>query len=251
MRSQSDLYRFHCENLRRVSTGVDRIASASRRAIATSDSTTLESLIRLYALLVGTWAECRLKKLLYEPSADRAVIRGVMPQYDKWCMTVELAFRKHYDVKRAALNSSSLPFTAAARYAESLDLLKTELRPLIELRNSFAHGQWAYFLTNDEEEVNTDRMSAFKKENLLTLQYKRDLLTHLADLVNDLVVSKAFDRDFDFHHKLIAHARDRLAKQEYSAYEVRLRDRYSRGRRKMEVIESSGVTPKRGNRGQI
>jgi hypothetical protein len=248
MRSQSELYRFHCENLRRVSTGMDRIAAASRRAIATSDSTTLTSLIRLYALLVGTWAECRLKKLLYEPSgfsnADRAVIRGGMPQYDKWCTTVELAFRKHYGVKNAELNSSSLPFTAAARYAESLKLLKTELRPLIELRNSFAHGQWAYFLTNDEEDVNTDQMSAFKKENLLTLQYKRDLLTHLADLVNDLVVSKAFDRDFDFHYKLIAHARDRLANQDYSEYEVRLRDRYSRGRRKMGVIERSGVTPK-------
>ena len=234
MRSQSDLYRFHCENLRQVGTGMDRVASVSRRAIATSDSTTLKSLIRLYALLVGAWAECRLKKLLYEPSgfsdADRKQVRAVSTQYDKWCITVELAFRKHYDVKKAALNSSSLPFTAAARYAESLKLLKTELRPLIELRNSFAHGQWAYFLTNDEEDVNTDQMSAFKKENLLTLQYKRDLLIHLASLVNDLVVSAAFDRDFDLHYKPIAYARDRLANQQYSDYEVRLKDRYARGK---------------------
>ena len=44
-------------------------------------------------------------------------------------------------------------------------LLEAELRPVIELRNKFAHGQWSYILTNDEEDVNSKQMASFVGKN--------------------------------------------------------------------------------------
>jgi hypothetical protein len=249
MATEQDLYRFHCENLRHVSRGMDRIQLTIRRAISSSDDLTTESLVRLYALLVGTWAECRLKKALYEPSgfdaAARNLILSAQTQHDCWKATVEAAFRKRFKVAAATLDKNSIPFTAAARYAEALELLETELRPIIELRNKLAHGQWRYLLTNDGTDVSTTQMAAFARENFLTLQYKRDLLAHLASLINDLVVSVAFDRDFDDHHRLITYTQNRLRRQKYQNYVAKLRARYARGKaaRTRLPTQSSPSTP--------
>jgi hypothetical protein len=234
MRTQAELYRFHCANLREVTRGLERVEPNARRAISSRDEATLHALIRLYALLLGAWAECRLKKLLYEPSgfdaAERTRIRALPDQHSRWNVTVEIAFRKRFNLPHAAISSTTIPFTAAARYSECQLLLQDQLRPVIELRNKFAHGQWAYLLNNNEDDVSTAQMGAFKQENLMTLQCKRDLINHLAALINDLVVSVAFDRDFDAHYVRIAHTRSRLSTQAYSDYANRLRARYSRGK---------------------
>ena len=214
--------------------GMDRIQLAIRRAISTSDQPTTASFVPLFALLIGAWAECRLKKVLYEPSgfeaAARTAIFSVRSQYDRWTAALGAAFRKRFGVATAALNKNSMPFTAAARYDEARELLETELRPIIELRNRFAHGQWKYLLTDDEAGVSTSQMAVFARENFLTLQYKRDLLQHLASLINDLVASTVFDRDFDAHHRLIMHTRSRLRRQKYPDYVGRLQAKYARGR---------------------
>ena len=234
MRTESELYRFHSANLREVSRAIERVEIAARRAIATVDEVTLRALIRLYALLLGAWAECRLKKLLYEPSGfdqgDRTKIQEVSDQHGRWRTTVEMSFRKRFNLPHAAINSNTIPFTAAARYTECQQLLQDQLRPVIELRNKFAHGQWAYLLNNDENDVSSAQMAAFKQENLMTLQFKRDLINHLAALINDLVVSVVFDRDFDSHYARIAHTLSRLAHQRYVDYANRLQARHSRGK---------------------
>lgn len=232
MRTPSDLYRFHCENLRQVGVGLDRTALQLRRAISSADAITEASLLRLYALLLGSWAECRLKKVLYEPTGfndiERGDIRRLDSQIDRWIGAVERAFRKRFGVSKAPLDPSTLPFAAAARFREANVLLNDQLRPVIELRNKFAHGQWAYLLTNDEEEVSSAQMANFKRENFLSLQIKRDLIAYLAAVVNDLVVSSAFDRDFDYHHKLIGYAQQRLSIQRYEDYCSRIRARRKR-----------------------
>jgi hypothetical protein len=233
MRTRSELYQFHCENLREVSRGIERIQLAARHAIAVQDDYTLSALIRLHGLLLGTWAECRLKKLLYEKSgftdSERTQIRTMENQYQRWTKTVDLAFRKHFDLSDAAINATTIPFSAAARHAECLRLLKDELRPVIELRNKLAHGQWVYLLNSSEDEVNASQIAALKKENLLTLQFKRDLIDHIAKLINDLVVSVSFDRDFDTHYRQIADTSARLKTQNYANYAVRLQQRRAHG----------------------
>ena len=234
MRTIDDLYRFHCENLRQVSLGMGRVERSTRRAIAQRDEPTVHALIRLYALLLGSWSECRLKKLLYEKGGfsddERTTIRSIADQHGRWTRTVEIAFRKRFNVPNAAIIPPAIPFTAAARYAECQKLLHDDLRPVIELRNKFAHGQWAYLLNNDEEDVSTAQMASFKMENFMTLQFKRDLINHLASVINDLVISIAFDRDFDAHYKFIADATVRLQTHDYSSYAARLQARHARGK---------------------
>lgn len=234
MLSDTDLYRFHCANLNQVGLGLERVALVTRRSIAVSDQTTTSTMTPLYALLLGAWAECRLKKLLYESSgfdkSTRDEIRSLSTQSLKWKTSVEKAFRKRFKVLKAPISKSNVPFTTAARYKECQELLDNDLSPIIELRNRFAHGQWVYPLTNDEEKVNNLQIAAFKKENLLTLQYKKSLISNLANLVNDLVASAAFDRDFDKHYNLISQTRTRMQKQTYSTYVDRLKQRHAKGK---------------------
>jgi hypothetical protein len=234
MRTTEDIYRFHCENLRQVSLGMGRVERSTRRAVAQNDEPTVHALTRLYALLLGTWSECRLKKLLYEKGGfsddERTTIRSIAHQHGRWIRAVEIAFRKRFKVPNAVLTPPAIPFTAAARYTECQRLLRDDLRPVIELRNKFAHGQWVYLLNNEEDDISTAQMASFKKENFMTLQFKRDLINHLASVINDLVISMAFDRDFDAHYRFIADARTRLETHDYNSYATRLRARHARGK---------------------
>lgn len=117
-------------------------------------------------------------------------------------------------------------------------LLEAELRPVIELRNKFAHGQWSYILTNDEEDVNSKQMASFVGENLMSLQFKRDILKHVAALITDLVTARSFERDFDKHYDLIELARLNLKNRNYASYVIHLKDRYTRGKSKANRINA-------------
>src|SRR5690606_26023421 len=141
-------------------------------------------------------------------------------------------FRKRFAITKAAIVAPAVPFAAAARFKACVELLQNDLKPIIELRNKFAHGQWAYLLTNDEQDVNSMQMAAFKKENFMTLQLKGDLVEHLANILNDLVVSTAFDRDFDRDYDRIEACRSRLRVQCFTDYRRRLQERYKRGQSK-------------------
>src|SRR5713226_6689040 len=102
MARPDDLYRFHVENLRAVEKGLRKVGRLLRRAISERDEKTESALVRLYALLLGAWAECRLRKLLFEPQGfdpnDRSAVTGCEGLFDEWAKSIELAFRKHYSV---------------------------------------------------------------------------------------------------------------------------------------------------------
>ena len=99
-----------------------------------------------------------------------------------------------------------------------------------------AHGQWLYTLTNDELDISVAQMHAVRHENSLTLKLKQNLLGHLADVINDLVVSPpTFDRDFDDRFRGIESARIELRRADYHAYERQLKDRYRRGQQKAKT----------------
>lgn len=65
MKTPDKLYKFHVANLREVDRAMEKIARSLRLAIKTEDDLTTSAFMRLYALLLGAWAECRLRKLLY------------------------------------------------------------------------------------------------------------------------------------------------------------------------------------------
>lgn len=227
-RNPSKLYLHHVANLRELELARGHTARLARAAIASRDpQNSLRSLLRLFALLVGAWAECRLRKLIHEEfgfsDAERSAITAKSTQLEQWQETVDLAFRKHHKVPKAPLDERALGVAHAARRAALHDVLNNELRIIIEIRNKLAHGQWVYPLNNEGTAVEPEKYKLINKENLQSLQFKFDLLGHLADATHDLVVSPAtFERDFEMHFRRLFQVRTNLVTKDYAKYEHQL-----------------------------
>jgi hypothetical protein len=56
------------------------------------------------------------------------------------------------------------------------------------VRNRLAHGQWMYLLNNDNTDVSPTYMASVKRENLLSLQFKKSLMGYVSNAIHDLVV---------------------------------------------------------------
>ena len=211
-----------------------RIARTVRQSIAEGDANAQKAFLPLYMLLLGAWAESRLNKVLYEPQAftdgERQQIKSGRTHLDKWLNVVELGFRRHYHVPHAELSRMTLPFSAAARYSEIVNLLNTDLKVVIELRNKLAHGQWEYPLVTDGNDVSSDLKKLMLAENLLSLQFKKSLISAVLNIVNDLAVSPpTFERDFDNHYRLIVETRRSLEMRRYDKYVLSLITKRQRG----------------------
>lgn len=240
MATEAKIYQFHVANLRSIEIALNNTALSTRQAISEENQPATDSFIRLYALLIGTWAETRLRKLLYEQSGftedERKRVLTQTSQLEQWRKLVEVAFRKHYGISQAPLTSSSLPFTAHARYASLMNIFENNLRIVIEVRNKLAHGQWIYPLNNEGNDIESNKYTLLKKENLQSLQFKKSLLSSLADIVHDLVVSLlTFERDFDSNYSRITNIKNNLISRNYEKYVSMLIDKRQRGIKKRKV----------------
>jgi len=231
---RSRLFKYHVANIRSIEIAIKNTAVSARRAIAEEKQQARDSFVRLYAFLLGAWAETRLKKLLYEPKgfqeAERHAILSQLTKLESWQKAVEVAFRKQYNVPSAALTEHTLPFTAFAYYSVISAILDKDLRSVIEIRNKLAHGQWIYPLNNEGSEVETKKFKQLRNENLPSLQYKLRLISSIANIIHDLIVSIAtFERDFDTHYRHITTTRNNLEKRKYSEYADKLIEKRKRG----------------------
>jgi len=227
------LYKFHVSNLNEIDEAMRRTALVVREAIGKGESFKVPSFTKLFALLLGAWAECRLQKLLHERNGfiekERSVISKKSTQLDQWKETIKVAFRRQYRLRKA--NFSSLDHSARERLKLLLALLEDDLRPVIELRNKLAHGQWTYPLTNDGHGIAQEQAQALRTENLLSLQFKKQIIAVLSNAIHDLVVSKpTFERDFDVHDRHLRQIQINLKKRSYTTYENLIRQKYERGR---------------------
>lgn len=235
-RSPTKIYEHHVANLRELEIALTNTSRMARAAIASRDpQQSLRTLLRMYAFLIGAWAETRLCKLLNEEFgfdvSERAIVQGKATQLEQWQQAIDLAFRKHYGVKKAKLDVRSLGVDYAARREALQGVLKNELRIIIEIRNKLAHGQWIFPLNNAGTAVESDKYTLINQENLQSLQFKYALLEHLANAVHDLVVSPhAFQRDFESHYKKLLQVRTNLVTKKYSKYESMLIDSRRRAR---------------------
>jgi hypothetical protein len=225
------IYRYHVANLREIELALGHTERLARGAIASRDpQKSLRSLLRLYAFLIGAWAECRLRKLLHEPSgfqvADRNQVINKPMQLEQWQTTVDVAFRKHHGIPKARLVPQVLGVSHAARREALHDVLDKELRNIIEIRNKLAHGQWVYPLNDDGTAVLEEKYKAINKENLLSLEFKYALVRHVAECIHDLVVSReTFERDFDTRFRRLLQVRTNLKTRSYDKYAQSLVER--------------------------
>lgn len=237
MKPPKKLYQFHIANLKEIDHAMKSVAISLRNAISKDDSKTSSSYMRLYSLLLGAWAEVRLKKLIYEPNgfseSERKTILKQDTQLKQWQHALEVGFRKQYRIPKARLSENSLSHSAFSRYTTLSTMLANDLASVIQLRNKLAHGQWIYPLNNKGDDIAQKQMNALRDENLLSLQFKKSLLTSLAAIIHDLVVSRpTFERDFDHHFQAIINTRRNLLNRDYKKYTNNMRMKYLRGQEK-------------------
>jgi hypothetical protein len=224
-RAPSKMYMHHVANLRELERALGQTARLARREIAGGDAQqSLRSLLRLYAFLLGAWAECRLRKLSHEQYGfsddERSLVLSAETQLAQWEQAIDIAFRKYHKIPKAELNARIIGVSHAARRDALQSVLFNELRIIIEIRNKLAHGQWVYPFNSDGTAVEPEKYKLINQENLLSLQFKYALLGHLADAVHDLVVSPAtFQRDFDAHFRRLEQVRMNLSVKKYADYE--------------------------------
>lgn len=220
------LYEFHVKNLRAVTDGLDHVERAARAEIARGRNEAGQTFVRIYALLLGAWSECRLYKALHERDAfgptDRSKIMSDESAFSRWVKTVETAFVKRYPGVR--------PRTAELRLKEINETLTSELKPIIELRNKMAHGQWIVPLNRKLDNVDQDQADALRNENLLSLKFKRAMVEALCACIHDLAVSTAaFEKNFDRHFMVLSQARTNLATRSYDSWRKQLQEKFQRG----------------------
>jgi hypothetical protein len=231
--SYGDLYKAHVLNLRSVDAGIAQTERQLRAAISRCDESATKTLLFVLLLLSGSWAECRLRKLLFEPNgfsaADRQSITSSRTQLDWWKSSVELGFRKRHNIKRANL-VTALPVTPRLRYLALIEALENDLRPIIEMRNTLAHGQWARPLNSDCTDISGPMIVALNNENALSARFKLTILDKLSAVVHDLVAGNhAFERDFDRHFDLVENARRNLSNRSYDNWKAAMQRNYQSG----------------------
>jgi hypothetical protein len=227
------IYRFHVANLREVEQGFEQIGRGLRRALGDGDEAAVSALTKTYALTLAVKVECRLAKLIHEPNVadvDREALLAVTNQVERWQNAVELGLRNHWATRGGELNELSLGHDIHARYQTLRAAIGEDLRPLIELRNKLAHGQWIYPLDSSSE-IATAQKTALESEQALSLSLKSRLLDSLADVVHDLVVSRnAFESSFERRYRSLLIIRRELADRRFQRYEAKLRAKRRRGR---------------------
>lgn len=199
--------------------------------------------IRSSILLLGVWAETRLKKLLYEYNAlsqkyiftdlEIKLINLQKQKIEQWKTIIELAFRKHYNIYIGEeLNQDNL--NNYKKYITLIKLIDEDLKPIIETRNKLAHGQWLCQLNDKGNLSQNEVFDNLKYENIISLEKKFQILQYLTKIIHDLAISKhTFTRDFEKHYKEINDRRKFLKKhkdKEYNKLIIKLQKKITSSR---------------------
>jgi len=228
------LYKYNTVNMKATAIVLDHVALSCKEAIRKSNDLAVKSNVSVYTLFLGAWIENKARKLVLEKDSftkeEQDTINHESSEYEKWKKIIEVAFRKHYSIPHAELNDMSLPFSALAKYKALYNILETYLKDIIETRNKVAHGQLIYPLNNGCTDIQTEKLASMKKENILSLQYKKELVNYLSKIIHDLVVSiNTFDRDFDLNYKNIINCKNNLINREYKDYKIKLIKKHKDG----------------------
>jgi hypothetical protein len=191
---RAELYKLHVRNLRAVDVACSQVFRQLKHCLSARQDRAADALLKTFILLVGAWAEVRLLKLLHEKNGfsngDRASILAVGSKIDQWNRALEIGFRRRYEVPHARLTRRSLPLTVFLRYQEIASIVKDDLRPIIEIRNKLAHGQWTRTLNNDMTDVSEEMMALLNAENALSANFKKQILEKLSRILHDLVIPR-------------------------------------------------------------
>ncbi|QGN34500.1 hypothetical protein [Microlunatus sp. Gsoil 973] len=217
----------HAANLNAVIAALTQVERAHKRAIRDHDEPSEMAFRKVHTLLLGVYAEARLRKIIDDPTGfndrERRLIWSNRSQEQRWVTAVELAARRHYQVLTHEELANVLPPLALGRIEAVSDLLVGELSAIITDRNRLAHGQWVWQLRSSSD----DQFSSTPHDydyNYEALRARRSLLDKIGELVNLLCVSEpTFDREFNTLTRNIEDARSKLDGMTYPELAAQLR----------------------------
>jgi hypothetical protein len=232
MHLPENLYQIHIENERALSEAFDVARQACKDAIRGGKERQETALTKNCALLLGAKLETTLMRIIYDPTGftpdQRRRIVSASTAADKWLRVITEAFAGRHGIPTRQV-PQRLPFTAQAMFAEIERLIKEQFIPLIELRNSLAHGQWHRTLNSSGTRVDPRRMAQLARQNVWRLAIQDNILHHVSLLIYDLVVTRvAFERDFDKRWNDLHSAIKRLESSSSGQWTQMLRDRHDR-----------------------
>lgn len=239
MSTSNNIYRYHVENLRGLDKAISEIEFVTKQSIRNGNSRdSLESFKRIYAFLIAAWAETRLNKLLCEThtfsNSAISIIKNQNSQLDTWLKAVELSFKHHHNLTSEELTQNNIGQIHFDRFKELKNVLKNELKAVIEVRNKLAHGQWLYPLNSRSTNLSADIYQALNDENHLSLMFKFQIIKNLSDIVHDLIMSlPTFERDFNNIFNKLTTAQTNLVNRSYEDYvqKLVLNTRYGKQKR--------------------
>jgi hypothetical protein len=219
-------FRLHSENLRAARDGLTQAERVHKAAIRRKNDAEIEFAARTHQLLVGIAAEAYLRKIIADPGGfndnERALLARARSQSERWTMTVEFAFRRHYKVLlHQRVDEGSLPVAIAQQFSSLGHMIETDLDPVIGDRNKIAHAQWRWLLNSKEERFTG---AAPAPLNYMQSHRRSQIIDDLAKLVYVLAVSEpTFQRDYDHYFASIADLREGLDGAGYEDFARSLR----------------------------
>ena len=158
-------------------------------------------------------------KVLHEPNGfTNSEINTLLRErtmLKKWESAVHLGFCKRYSVT-GNLTRVKIGQDPFSKYDKIRTLLSDDLKPLIEIRNTLAHGQWATAFNSRLSNINTLKTAQLTTENAQTVKAKKRIIESIANIINDLIVGgAAFDRDFTYHCNTLHMTSNRLNNIDY------------------------------------
>lgn len=217
----------HTENLNAVAAALTQIERAHKRSIRDGDEPAEHALRKVHTLLLGVYAEARLRKILTDPTGfnnrERELIWLKASQGDRWLAAVDFAVRRHYQVLAHQSLEDVLPVDIVQRIGDVNGLLETDLEPIITDRNRLAHGQWVWQLKSRKENEFVSNPSSYDL-NYTALRARFKLIDFIGRLVGVLCVSEpTFNRDFDLLMKKIGETKQDLGGDGYAELVSQLR----------------------------
>ncbi|MEU7512183.1 hypothetical protein AB0B13_09290 [Streptomyces sp. NPDC042898] len=224
----------HVRNLEALETAFEVVSRSCKDSIRRGENHEILALTRTCALLLGATLEDRLMTIVSSPYFPQDSEQRVMKErtvLDMWHRVLTEAFAVRYKVPHSKI-PSLLPFTSAAHFAGMKSVLDNWVEPLINVRNSLAHGQWIVAFNEEREKANQRRTQQLNTQTLWHLRLQRSMLIHLERLIFDLIATQyAFERDFDKHWKNLRAAEVRISMNKSKEWELLLRRRHQRGKR--------------------
>lgn len=225
--SPLDDYRKHAENARALKRSLVQAERLHKDAIKRGNEPAVDYMRRMHYLTVGLFAENLLRKTISNPDGfsdvERALVSKTASQIDRWKLSVDLAFRRHFTVPfHVALDDKSIGKEREKQYALIDGLLAKRLAGIISDRNKIAHAQWVW----KPNKKGTKFSAADPPVNYRQIKIRSDLVWEISEVITALVISEpTFDAVFARHFGKISGLETDLANDGYPALVLQLKSR--------------------------